>query len=39
MVDDGSIELKHSEFCGKCGTCVRSCPVDAIRLEEMEEAK
>ena len=25
-----------SEKCVKCGTCSESCPVDAIRLEELE---
>jgi 4Fe-4S ferredoxin len=39
MVDDGVIQLKNSNLCGKCGTCAESCPVYAIRLEKVEEAK
>jgi len=35
LVEDGAIQLKNVDLCGKCGTCVKSCPVDAITLEEL----
>ena len=36
IVEDGVVNIKNPDLCGKCGTCVESCPVDAIRLEELE---
>jgi 4Fe-4S ferredoxin len=34
-VEDGEIQIKNADLCGKCGTCVESCPVDAITLEDL----
>ncbi|GAB6055641.1 4Fe-4S binding protein [Methanobacterium movens] len=34
IVEDGAVQLKNADLCGKCGTCVKSCPVEAIKLEE-----
>jgi 4Fe-4S ferredoxin len=38
VVENGEIALKNTELCGKCGTCVESCPVFAISLEKLEES-
>ncbi len=32
-----AIECIESEVCIGCGTCVDSCPVDAIRMDEKDE--
>jgi len=35
IVEDGAVEIKNPDLCGKCGTCVEACPVEAIKLEEL----